>query len=460
MTSVLFEQLLKSLGFLSVLLLLGTFLRAKFKILQVTFLPASVIGGFIGLILGPICFNILPIPQDWITIYSLLPGILIVPIVASVPLGMKMGNNTKSNNNGGFKKILPLFCIMSIIGAVQLIAGFTTQILFKSTNGMYQTFGWELSLGFTGGHGTAGLVGQILNSMNLPYWETAQGVAVTTATFGIVGGILIGITLINIASRKGWTKVIKKPGQIPYIFKRGYETDVTKQNSIGRETTISTSIDTIAFHSSVIILGCYISYLLLNTLKTYNVPLLSSISVWAYAILIMFGINYIINKLKIDYLVDSKVKSKIAGCLTDFAVTAAISSLPVQAVATFIVPILVMVVLGFIGTLLVIPLCKRFINNYWFEYCMSIFGMSTGVFLTGLMLLRICDPNLETPVLANFSLAYAFTTAIGFALFQMYISIMMSHGALGMVILGLAFILLYGIIITITKKLDTKQSIA
>ena len=51
--------------------------------------------------------------------------------------------------------------------------------------------------------------------MNLPYWETAQGVATTTATFGIVGGILIGIAMINYAARHGHTAMLKKPADIP-----------------------------------------------------------------------------------------------------------------------------------------------------------------------------------------------------------------------------------------------------
>lgn len=59
--------------------------------------------------------------------------------------------------------------------------------------------------------------------------------------------------------------------------------------------------------------------------------------------IIMFLIWGIMCKLKINYLVDSKVKSKISSSFTEFAVIAAIASLPIKAVATYIVPILVMV---------------------------------------------------------------------------------------------------------------------
>lgn len=91
MTNAMLTDLLQSLGLLGIFLLIGVFLRAKFKIFQKTFIPASVIGGFLLLILGPQCANVLPVPSTWFDTYSLLPGILIVPVVAAVPLGLKFG---------------------------------------------------------------------------------------------------------------------------------------------------------------------------------------------------------------------------------------------------------------------------------------------------------------------------------------------------------------------------------
>ena len=47
MTSAMLTDLLKSLALLGGFLLLGVFLRAKIPVFQKTFIPASVIGGFL-----------------------------------------------------------------------------------------------------------------------------------------------------------------------------------------------------------------------------------------------------------------------------------------------------------------------------------------------------------------------------------------------------------------------------
>ncbi|CAB1240327.1 Putative sodium/glutamate symporter [Ruminococcaceae bacterium BL-4] len=453
MTSAILTDLLKSLGLLGAFLLIGVFLRAKVKIFQKAFIPASVIGGFLLLILGPQCFNVLPIPTDWFNTYSLLPGILIVPVVASVPLGLRIGKGKSASggeDSSVLKNIIPLMFIGLGASMLQFAIGFGTHIAFSSQN-LYDVFGIELAIGFVGGHGTAGTLGNILNGMNLPYWETSQGVAITTATFGLVGGILIGITMINWAARHGQTAMLKKPADIPEPLRVGFEKDPAKQPSIGRETTMSSSIDSFAFHMALIFLACGISYWIIQITKAYHVPVLSSISVWAYGMLVMFLIWGIMCKLKIDYLVDDHVKGKISGSCTEFAVIAAISSMPLKAIATYIVPILVMVLIGYIVTTAVLFFfCKRLLKGFWFEQMIGTFGMATGVFLTGILLLRICDPDLKSPALANYSLSYTVTSIIYFALLNMFIVLPMSNGAgfTALVGLGIGVASLIGAIIS------------
>lgn len=421
---------------LSVFLLIGTFLRAKVPLFQKMFLPASVIGGFIGLLLGPIVlgdYAILPIPQEWLSISSLLPGLLIIPVVASVPLGLKSAKNSAgAGKSNATRNILVMFLILGLIGAAQNVIGLGTHYFYKLTglvSNAYVTLGMELQAGFSGGHGTAGVIGSMLQSMNQPYWETAQGVAVTTATVGLIGGILVGITLINIAARKGHTKFIQSTDSLPKEMRVGYQKDVNKQGSIGRETTLSSSVDTLAYHLALIFGVSGAAMLLVYYLKGWEVPLLSLIPAWAYAILLMYAVWGIMQKLNLDWSVDEKVKSKISGTLTEFAVVAAIISLPIQAVFTYLLPLVTMMIIGLAATAaLAYFLCKRYFGEFWFERSMAVLGTCSGVFITGLLLLKMVDPDFKSPALSDYSMSYSFNSVVGFILFPINFGILIEYG--------------------------------
>lgn len=453
MTSTLLIDLMKSFSLLGLFLLIGFALRATIKPFQKTFIPSSVIGGTLLLILGPQMLNVLPTPKEWFDIYSILPGILIVPVVTATPLGLKLNQNNKDKNI--LRNVLPLAFIALVVTMLQLAIGYFTNVVFHDQYDLYRTFGIELVIGFVGGHGTAGTLGNMLSSLNLSYWQTSQGVAVTTATLGLVGGILIGIVLINYAARSGKTSLLSKPANIPLSFQKGYEKDVSKQNMIGKETTMSSSIDVFGFHAAMIFVACGISYLLLKVTKDMNIPVLSSISVWAYGMIVMGFLWWIICKCKIDYLFDAKVKGHITGSFTEFAVIASIASLPVKAVLSYFVPIMVMVILGYIiTTFALFILCKRLLKGYWFEQMIATLGMATGVFITGVLLLRICDPELESPALTSYSISYSITSVLYFMLLSMFMKLPLSIGVMHTMLLSLLLAFVFLLFAVLSSRLS------
>jgi len=454
MTSQLFTQLLQEFCILASLLLMGVFLRAKIKVFQNLFLPASVIGGFLGLVLGPIVLKghaILPIPQSFLQDFSLIPGILILPIIASVPLGL--GLNTPAILKGQKKKnnVLPMFLLGTGAAFGLFALGFATKIVFSRIMPgleIYPAFGMELALGFFGGHGTAGLIGNILQKLNLPYWEVAQGVAVTSATVGIVCGILFGMIFINIAVRKNKITNLTDPADLPVEMRKGYQTRIDQQERSCRETTHTSSVDSLAFHVAVVLVVCGISYFLVGFLKAHHVPLLSNIAEWAYAIAIMLVVNQGINRLNLGFLIDLKIKTKFTSLLVDFSIVAAIASLPVEAVIKYAVPMTVMFVLGLILVYLIIMvLGNRLFNDFQFERSIALFGQSTGVIMTGILLLRICDSDMKTPVLQDFSISYALSTMVCYAMLLPIIKLIPNSGAIFYLTFGVcAFCLIAAIV--------------
>lgn len=441
MTSTMLQDLLKCISVLGGLLLLGTLLRAKVPLFQKLLLPASVIGGLLGLLLGPVVlgnYAVLRVPEEYISVWSLLPGVLIIPIFSSTPLGMFKKKETsasadekKARNRGTVWRIMMTMGITAAAAFSQNVAGYGVNLVYSKINpdaGLYRTFGWELREGFCGGHGTAGAVGGILEGYGLPYWQTAQGVAMTTATIGLIGGMFLGILFINRAGKKGKLAYFdtSKAG-LPEDVLKGLCKDMGRQRSMGREITASSSVETISVHLAVILGGCGISFVLRSLLGQIS-SVFGSIPVWFYGILVMYGINWLIQKLNLTWLIDKKVKSAIIGTLSDFAITAAIASVPVQAVFSYAVPLFAMCVLGFALTwAITFPLFKFcFRGDHAFERAIITWGTNTGVMVTGLMLLRICDPDYESPSLGDFTMCYPFISVLTIAVAPAYYELIRS----------------------------------
>ena len=71
---------------IAILLLAGVLIRDIFKPIRKTLLPASVIGGVIGLILGPQFLNVIPIPD----LFGQLAGPFGVIMMTSAVFGIEL----------------------------------------------------------------------------------------------------------------------------------------------------------------------------------------------------------------------------------------------------------------------------------------------------------------------------------------------------------------------------------
>lgn len=425
---------------MSALLVTGAFLRAKVKLFQNLYLPASVIGGFIGLILGPVVLGkaaVIPFPQDWINDFAKYPGVLIIPIITAAPLGITIPRWREFTESVG-----PHFIVATGIVFLQLALGAAIGALFMGViPGLYPTFGLELFAGFWGGHATAGLLGNMLKNAGLEYWQVSQGVAVTVATVGIVGGIVIGMALINWAARRNYTGVLTKPADIPEEIKAGYYRDPKRQESVGRMTILPESMDVMAFHMSLILVVLGAAYIVLGFFKAHKVPVLMDLSVWLWGLLLMLIVWIILDRRGYGWMVDRKLVNRVTSLLMEYAVVAAIISIPIRAVLGYILPMMVFMVLGMIATIAwcVHPIGSRLLPNPWLERGIATFGQSTGVFMTGLLLLRVSDPQFVTPALTSFSLSFALSSLFAWPYFALAPKIILGRGPLAFA--GISFVL-------------------
>lgn len=397
--------MIQTFAVLSVFLLIGTILRAKVRLFQNLYLPACVIGGFLGLILGPNLLNIIPISEDMMGMASGLPSVLFTPIIVALPMCSAPFDGKAVSKQKG---VLIMAAMLCLVGSLQYGIGLLVNAGFDMFGfETYRAFGLELAQGFIGGHGQAGATGSMLQALDQPYWETAQGVVSTTATVGMIGGLVIGIAMLNIAARKGYTVCVKDASQVPCEFRVGYFAKGSDSPSMGNQTMVTNNIETLTLHLAVLLVATGAGYILANLISKLQWSLLGALATWIYALAVMYVLWFCIRKLKLDYLFDEKVKNTITGLLSDYLIVAAIMTIPVKVVVTYWMPLATMCVIGLIVTPMAVWFIgKKYFGECWLEKALGPMGCLTGVFVTGMLLIKMSDPDLKTPALNDYSMAY------------------------------------------------------
>lgn len=161
-----------------VLLLLGRFIKSKLKVLQKYFIPAPVIGGLIFSIFMLIGHNT---KTFTFTFDSQLKDLLMVSFFTTIGFAASL----KMLKKGGVQVFIFLL-VATILVVSQNIVGIFLAKVFQLNPLIGLAAG---SVPLTGGHGTSGAFGPVLEKAGA---VGASTVAIAAATYGLVAGCIIG----------------------------------------------------------------------------------------------------------------------------------------------------------------------------------------------------------------------------------------------------------------------------
>jgi len=389
---------LLSLLFIAILLLIGSIIRKYTGFLRRLFLPASVIGGFVGLIIVQLFGNTFPI--EIFTFLKSMPGFLINIVFAGLFLGIAFP--TAKNI---WKKAGPQLAYGQIVAWGQYTVGIIiTILLLMPLFSVPAGFGVIIPVGFEGGHGTASGLAKTFEHFK---WAAGYDFGVAAATMGMLFGVLIGMVLINWAVRKKHTVVLN--GEAGSI-----ENDQEKSSipDFFKNITTSSGAAKYLFYGALIALAVIIGILIkegLILIQNEFFPALKKqklVQGFPVFPLCMFGgllIQFILNKSATSKYVEHKKTQHLTGIALDFLVVAAIATIRIDVIASNIIPFLVLVASGIAWNVFcVMFLARRLLPDAWFERSIAEMGQSMGITATGLLLLRVVDPESKTEAFSAF----------------------------------------------------------
>ncbi len=391
---------------LAVLLGLGYWLRRKLLFLQRMYLPASVIAGLLGLALIQIFkhYNA-PLPDAWTAGWNKLPGILINIVFACLFLGVTIPSLSRVWKSAGRQ-----LAYGQIVAWGQYVVGCGLVLLvLGKVFHLNPLFGGILPVGFEGGHGTAAGLGDTFNELG---WSAGTDFALASATGGIVSAIIVGMVLINWAVRKGYVTNKKPPSENIEDEDWTGIIPLAERPEAGKLTISSDVMESLSLHLVIVAIAMLIGYgikELLVLLESF-IPvmerhdLLKSFPLFPLCMIGGLFVQLFADKFDSHKHIDHGLTRRIQNSALDFLVVAAIATIKLDVVMKGWIPLVILIVAGILWNVFcVLWLSKRVFKNAWFERAIAEMGQSMGVTATGLLLLRVVDPDYETPAAEAFA---------------------------------------------------------
>ena len=269
-------------SWMGILIVIGQLMRAKIPLFQTFFIPAGLLAGILAFIFGPGILGWIPF-SDSLSSYA---TVLVAVVFGATPIDEDDSDvEKKAKDNTRFKEMWGMTVNGMGIAIAQYAVGifFTIYVLRLIEPALHEGFGLMLATCFWGGPGTAAAVGEALVETG---WADGQSVGYTMCSVGIIGGILLGIVIINWGARHGYTNFVTSPKELPQEMKTGL-IPPEKQKPSMKLTISGISVDSMAFHLGIVLLAGYLGYCLTELVQNtwnFEIPVFVTALIMGYVL--------------------------------------------------------------------------------------------------------------------------------------------------------------------------------
>lgn len=398
-------DLLIDFSLIGALLLVGTWLRRKVRFFQRFLVPNSLIAGFAGLLLGGELLALIPI--DGARMGAYVYHLLALTFIC-VGLFKTDQKHSWGVMNLGFMQV----AIMLMQGIVGLSLALVISLTLVSD--LNPAFGMLLPLGFAMGPGIAYSIGQSWEAFGFP---NAGSIGLTFAALGFLFAYFWGMFIVNReVARNGKTNM-------PEYIRSGIREDGNRPVG-SRQTFSSAAIEPFAVHLALIgaiYLGTYwitegLAWLLMSAGLEAEVPV-----IWSFHFIIANVVSlgcrkWLLGGKRGDWIDDGTIQ-RLTGTFAEYLIAASIMAISLTMAWRFALPLALICLFGGYLTYLFLKwTCWKVFKKHQFERFISMFAQMTGTISSGLALIRVTDPNYETPVAQELVLSSGMALSFGFPL--------------------------------------------
>ena len=388
-----FGWLALALTWLSLILAVGRALGARLQ-LRLWGIPEALLAGLLGLLLAP--GGPLPLlSPEVMQLWADLPLVLLTLVFGSLLLGKPL-----PKLEGLWRPVSGQVSLALVLAFGQyVVGGLAVLLVLQPWLGVSPVMACLIEVAYEGGHGSAAAMGPSYAALGFP---GGQALGLAMATVGLLSSTLVGGLVVVLARSRGWL-LADAPGSAA--------SESTSAAS-GESGGVSAWAAAWAVNLALVGLAVLTGVGLLAGLRWLTAGLgdgvasvVDALPVFPLAIVGSLLVRLALERSGKAHWASSAVQGQVGTLSADLLITAATAGLDLALLKADWLPLTVLALGGLVWNLAVtLLLAPQLLPADWFERAVIEFGQATGVAASGLLLLRMADPDDRSDALPAFSI--------------------------------------------------------
>lgn len=379
-----------SFVFVGMALIGGMLMRRAIPWLASVYIPASVLAGFLLLLVGPqVLGNITGgwslVPDEVLAVLATLPGLLINVVFGGIMVGKKLPSVGRIWHDAAPHAILG-----SVFSFGQFaIGGLVVALLLAPVFDLPDAGGSIIEMSFAGGHGTIAGMGGLLEDADAgELIDVGLGLATLSMLTGVIGGTL----LVNWAARRPGVDLARTRTDMRSTASR--LSDIPPNEG---DTPVDVGLGSISRSVGAIAVAIFLGLLILTGLRgiatAFGSDLFDRFPLFPFTVIGGFAVQLALTWTGHESLVERRTVNDITGLSLDVLIAAAIGTLSLATLGANVPAIAILTVLSVAWSVTgLLWLGPRFFPDLWFGRGIADYGQSQGNVATGFILAEMADP--------------------------------------------------------------------